>query len=101
MKLNSRQIRYLRGLGHHLSPLVMIGREGVGKNLIGSVASNLAAHELIKVRVQNNCPLPRREAIAVLAEEAGAQVVQVIGRVGLLYRANDDLDQEKRILLPK
>ena len=98
--LNSRQIRHLRALGHHLTPLNMIGREGVTTALIRAVNDNLRAHELIKVRVQNNCPLPRKEAAAALAARTGAVLAQVIGKTFLLYRPNPDLAADKRITLP-
>ena len=99
-RLTSKQARHLRGLGHHLSPLAMIGREGITKTLVNSVVDNLTAHELIKIKVQNNCPLDRKEAVAALAEAAGAQVAQVIGKMALLYRENADIDPERKIVFP-
>jgi len=98
--LTSRQIRHLRGLGHHLAPLAMIGKEGISVTVVNSVSELLAARELIKVRVQNNCPLARKEAAAALAARTGATLAQVIGKTFLLYRANPDLPADKRITLP-
>jgi len=98
--LTSKQARYLRGLGHHLTPLAMIGREGISTTLVKSVQDILKAHELVKVRVQNNCPQGRKEAAAELAERTGAQVAQVIGKTFLLFRANPDLPPDKKITLP-
>ncbi len=99
-KLTSKQIRFLRGLGHHLAPAVMVGREGVTDPVIASVNASLRAHELIKVKVQQNCPLARQEVADLLADRAPAVQVQVLGRTILLYRANPDLAADKAIALP-
>ena len=61
-KLTGKQVRYLKGLGHHLKPLVMLGRDGLDENVIKAANEVLAAHELIKVKVGNGCPMDRREA---------------------------------------
>ena len=97
----SKQLRYLRGLGHHLKPIVMLGREGMSDNVISAANVVLAVHELIKVKIGNGCLLARQEAADVLAESTGSQVVQILGKTFLLYRANPDLDKEKRINLPR
>ncbi len=97
--LSSQQIRALRGLGHHLEVLSMIGKEGITPNLVAAVGDNLVAHELVKVRVQDTCPLERGEAASQLAAALGAAVVQILGKTALLYRPNPDLDDARRIVL--
>ncbi|MDA8160540.1 MAG: YhbY family RNA-binding protein [Desulfobacteraceae bacterium] len=97
--LSSQQIRALRGLGHHLEVLSMIGKEGITPNLVTAVGDNLVAHELVKVRVQDTCPLERGEAASQLAAALAAAVVQILGKTALLYRPNPDLDDERRIVL--
>jgi RNA-binding protein len=99
-QLTGKQVRYLRGLGHHLKPLVMIGREGLSENVITAADAVLSAHELIKVRVGNNCLMDRREAAAEAASRTGSEIVQVLGKTFLLFRANPDRDKEQRIKLP-
>lgn len=98
-KLTSKEIQHLRGLGHHLAVLGMIGKEGVTDNLVKAVTDNLTAHELVKVRIQDTCPLEREEAVAQLAAAAGAAVVQILGKTALIYRPNPDLDEGKKISL--
>lgn len=99
-KLTSAQIRHLRGLGHHLSPTVYIGREGIEQNLLTTLAENIRAHELIKIKIGENAPDGRKETAAELAAASGCELVQVIGRVCLLFRANPDLPADQRIILP-
>jgi RNA-binding protein len=100
-KLTGKQARYLRGLGHHLKPLVMLGRDGLSDNVITAANAVLDAHELIKVKVGNGCYLDRREAADAAAEKTGSEIVQVLGKTILLFRANPDRDGEHSIKLPK
>lgn len=99
-QLTSQQTRYLRGLGHHLNPVAMIGREGFSDSLIASVNQVLQAHELIKIKVQDNSPLDRKEAAIELAGLTGSSLVQVLGKTALLYRENQDRAIDKKIRFP-
>jgi len=99
-KIAGRHLRYLRGLGHHLKPLVTIGREGLSDNVVSAAEAVLAAHELVKIRIGNGCLLDRRETADMTAARTGAEVIQVLGKTFLLYRANPDLKDEQRIKLP-
>lgn len=98
--LNSRQIRHLRGLGHHLSPVAMIGKEGLSESLLSSVKQVLLAHELIKVKMQDSSPLGRKEAGSELAKLTKSILVQVIGKTMLLFRENPDRNDGNKINLP-
>jgi RNA-binding protein len=84
--LTGKQKRYLRGLGHHLNPVVQMGQKGASEPLVLKVRHELRAHELIKIRVSSDCTESAKEAGASLAEQCDAQLVQVIGRMVLLYR---------------
>lgn len=100
-KLTGKELRYLRGLGHHLKPQVMLGREGITDNVINAANAVLNAHELIKVKIGNGCIMERREAAAAIAARTGSEVVQVLGRTFLVFRENSDLNDEHRIKLPR
>lgn len=89
-ELTGKQARYLRGLGHHLQPVVMVGREGVSDPVIASAEEALLAHELVKVKVQEGCDADRREVAAIIARKTGSVVVQVLGRTILLFRAGEN-----------
>ncbi|MFW8600492.1 YhbY family RNA-binding protein [Desulfobacterota bacterium M19] len=95
--INKRETRHLRALGHQLSPLAMLGREGVTGSVLAAINEVLVKRELIKIKIQNNCPLDRQEAAATVSSASGAAVVQVIGRMILLYRPNPDLPAGQRI----
>ena len=86
--LTSKQIRKLRSLGMTEEAIVMIGKEGVTPTVVSSAREAIKKRELIKVRVLQNAPDEPEDAITVLAERADANLVQVIGRNGLLFRRN-------------
>ncbi len=99
-KLAGRPARYLRGLGHHLKPLVMLGREGLSDNVVAATSAVLEAHELIKVKLGSGCLLDRNDVAAALAEKTGSQIVQVLGKTILLFRANPERSDGQGIRLP-
>ena len=66
----------------------MIGKEGVTPTVVASAREAIKKRELIKVRVLQNAPEDPADAITVLAERADANLVQIIGRNGLLFRRN-------------
>jgi RNA-binding protein len=78
--------RSLRGHGHALSPLVRVGKSGVTAAVIKQVEQALADHELIKIKIAGECPDDRFEVADQLAGQPGVNVVQVLGRVVLLYK---------------
>jgi len=76
----------LRAHGHALSPIVQVGKSGVTKPLLQQVQKALADHELVKVKVAGESPEDRFEVAERLASEPGVNVVQIVGRVILLYK---------------
>lgn len=88
--LSSKQIRKLRSIGMTEEAVVMIGKEGVSPAVVASAREAIKKRELIKVRVLQNAPEEPADAITMLAERADANLVQVIGRNGLLFKRNFD-----------
>jgi len=87
---SSKLRKALRGAGHHLSPVVQVGKEGVTEALLEQLDEQLAAHELVKVRIGTESPEDRFEAAERLGAAAGAQLAQILGRTILVYRPNPD-----------
>jgi len=96
MKLTGKQARYLRGLGHHLKPVVMIGKDEVNEAIIAATDEALTIHELIKVKLQEGCIGDRKDIAAELATATDSSIAQVLGKNFLLYREAE----EKKIKLP-
>jgi RNA-binding protein len=86
--LTSAKIRELRGLGHSLSAVVSVGKEGITEGLLASCKEQLLAHELIKIKFQAEAPVDRKVASVELATKLGATLCQVLGRTCLLFRAH-------------
>ncbi len=86
LEITGAQRRRLRGLGHHLKPLLQIGRNGVTDAVVLATSELLEQHELIKVSTLPDGPLNRKEAPRALAEKTGSHLAQIIGRVAILYR---------------
>ena len=96
--LTGKQRRHLRALGHHLSPVLQIGHDGLTDALVAQANAELERHELIKVKVGESSPLPRHDAAEELASATGSSLAQVLGRTFLLYRPRHE---NPAILLPK
>ncbi|MBR5540075.1 MAG: ribosome assembly RNA-binding protein YhbY [Clostridia bacterium] len=96
--MTSKQRAYLRGLANPLEAIVHVGKGGVSDTICKQADDALTARELIKGKVLETAPETAREAAESIASAMGAEVVQVIGRVFVLYRRNE---KEPRIVLPK
>ena len=98
MKLSEAQKKHLRGLGHKLKPSVMIGDAGLSEAVYAEFESTIDHHELIKVRVRVGDRDARDSIISELCTKSGAELIQRIGNIALLYRPNPE---KQRIQLPK
>jgi RNA-binding protein len=76
----------LRALGHHLQPVVQVGKEGATPALVAAVKSALDTHELVKVRLGENAEGDRHELAASIANSSASELVEQLGRTLLLYR---------------
>ena len=86
--LTGKQKRFLRAMGTTLDPVVIVGKEGVTPTVVESARDAITKRELIKVRVLQNSPEPSKDAVTRLAERTDADLVQIIGRNGLLFKRN-------------
>lgn len=98
--LTNNQKKFLRGIGHNLSPLVYIGKEGLADSVIEAVDSALNSHELIKVKIVTTSSTHKNEAAEVVPQRTGSSLVQLIGKTLLIYRENPKRKKEARIKLP-
>lgn len=96
--MTSKQRAYLRSLANTLEPIVHIGKGGLSPTLEKQADDALTARELIKGKVLETAPESTREAAEMLAQAVNAEVVQVVGRVFVLYRQNA---KDPQIKLPK
>ena len=97
--ITSKQRAYFKGLAMTMDPILQLGKGGLTPENTASVDEALAARELIKINVLQNCLEDSRQMAETLAERTRSQVVQVIGRKIVLYR--EGKDDKKKIVLPK
>jgi RNA-binding protein len=97
MKLSEKQKRHLRGLGHALKPVILIGSAGATDAVVAETVRALNDHELIKARVSGMEREARDEALDCLATRTKSEIVGRIGHTAVLYRRHPE---KPKILLP-
>ena len=88
--LSAAQRRQLKARAHKLEPMVMIGTKGLTDEVVKEVDVALKAHELIKVRAAGLEREQRDDALKALCQRTGAESVQSIGKVFVIYRKRDE-----------
>lgn len=86
--LTGKQRSYLRGEANNLDPYVHIGKEGLNDSIYEKIDEVLDDHELVKIRVLDNSLEDIKEVAHNVCETMGADLVQVIGNVFIIYRKN-------------
>ena len=88
MQLDNATLKRLKGIGHELKPIVMIGNNGVTPAIIEEIDRALNDHELIKVKLSAGSKDERETVAAELAQETNSTMIHSIGRMALLLRHN-------------
>ena len=84
-ELSPARRRELKARAHKLEPVVIVGGSGLTPAVLAEIDRSLKSHELIKVRV--NADRDVREAtLGEICSRTGAQLVQHIGKVLVLFR---------------
>ncbi|HEY8218672.1 MAG TPA: ribosome assembly RNA-binding protein YhbY [Methylobacter sp.] len=87
--MNSADKKKLRAQAHSLKPVIMIGQSGFTAAVLAEIELALDSHELIKVRIR-----AEREDRKLISEkicaETGAELIQSIGQIAVIYRLNPD-----------
>ena len=84
--LTPSQRKVHRANAHHLTPVVMIGQEGLSASVIKEINAALNAHGLIKIRVHGDDRAAREQMFLSLADELSAAPIQHIGKLLVLWR---------------
>ena len=96
--LSTKQKQFLKGLAHHLNPVVMLGGNGLTEGVLAEIENALNHHELIKVKVSGADRETKQLIIdAIVRETKAAAQVQTIGHILVLYRPSE----EAKIQLPR
>ena len=97
MSLSQAERKFLRGRGHALKPVVIVGGAGLTDAVLTELEGALSHHELVKVslRIGNR---DRRDALLdELLDRSKATLLQRIGNMALLYKQAE----QPKLLLSK
>jgi RNA-binding protein len=95
--LTEPQKKHLRRLAHPLEPIVTLGNAGLTDAVVEELDRALKDHELVKVRARAPDRQQRDAWLTELARRTQGILVQRIGKVAVIYRADKTLP---RIVLP-
>ena len=94
MPLTQEQKKQYKSIGHHLKPVLTVADNGLTEGVLTELERALGDHELIKIKVNILDRESRLEAIAELCKAGKAELVQVIGKMALLYRKNVNVNKQ-------
>ena len=92
MELNSKQRKLLEKAAHPLSPLVIVGQDGVTDGVSAMLSAQLDKHELVKLKF-NEYKEEKRDLAAGLSQSTGSTLVRIIGNVAIFYRESPEEDK--------
>ena len=93
IQLTIAQRKAHRANAHHLSPVVMIGNDGLSAAVKKETDAALNAHGLIKVRVLGDDRAAREAMYQSLANELNAAPIQHIGKLLVLWRPQPEKER--------
>jgi RNA-binding protein len=89
-KMDIKRRKQLRASGHSLHPLVTVAAKGLADTVIAEIQRALHDHELIKVKFQVADRSEKQALITQVCAVCDCALVQQIGHVALLYKANPE-----------
>lgn len=87
--MNSADKKKLRATAHNLKPVIMIGQSGLTAAVLAEIELALNIHELIKVRIRAERE-DRKQISEKICTDTGAELIQSIGQIAVIYRLNPD-----------
>ncbi len=87
-ELSKKQIKFLKAQAHALNPVVRVGQHGLSEALYKELEIALDHHELVKVKVAADDRDARSAMLLDMSQKTKSQVVQSIGSMVVLFRAN-------------
>ena len=95
MELRGKQKRFLRSQAHHLQPIFQIGKNGINEAVIVQINEALEKRELIKINLLQNTDEVAEEVAQKKKKKINCQIVQIIGRVLVLYKPSSKEKYQK------
>jgi len=89
MPLTRKQIVFLRGKAHALSPVVSVGNAGLSPAVMAEIEIALAHHELVKIKLGVDDREQRGAMARQIVDASDAELVQQVGKVAVFYRRGE------------
>ena len=84
--LTSNEKRQLKAIASTLDTKYQVGKNEISDTVVAMLDKALTARELIKIDVMKSVMVPVMELALDLSSRLNAEIVQVVGRVIVLYR---------------
>lgn len=96
--MTSKERAKLKAIAANEDTIFQIGKNPLSDAFVKQVRDALAARELIKIKVLETCEMLPAEFAQAVAEEAGCEVVQVIGGKVVLFKRRSKSDDKPSLL---
>jgi RNA-binding protein len=90
MTLSSQLKKALKAKAHHLKPVILIGNNALTDAVNKEIDRALHDHELIKIRIATEDRNEKKEIVTQLCAANHAELINIIGKIAIVYRKNDD-----------
>lgn len=87
--MNTSTKNKLKAEAHHLKPVIIVGAQGITEALTQETEYALLAHELIKIKINAEDKTARKAAAMQLCSALGAEFIQLIGFIAVIYRKKE------------
>jgi len=94
MPLTQEQKKQYKSIGHHLKPVLTVADNGLTEGVLAELDRALGDHELIKIKLNILDREARLASIGELCKAGRADLVQVIGKMALIYRKNPQVNKQ-------
>jgi RNA-binding protein len=84
--MTPKERQAFKAKAHSLEPVVSIGGKGLTPAVIAEIDFALKAHELLKIRAGAMDRHERAAAFTAICEQTGAEPIQHVGKVFVVYR---------------
>lgn len=88
-EMTSKYRAQLRSQAQTISPVVMVGHEGITVGVVAALDAALTDHELVKVRFQDFKEMVR-DLSSELAQKTKSTLVSTTGFTAVFYRKNPE-----------
>ena len=93
--LNTYEKKQLKSLANNINTRYQVGKNEITDTLLDMLDKALIAKEFIKIDVMKAIDRPIMEIALDLSSKLKAEIVDIIGRVIILYRKNPDKQKIK------